>query len=98
MMNWKIGSDPELFLKNKSDGSFYSAYNGFGTALKGTKADPEATSYGACQVDGMAVEINTVPTEEPEEFSSLIAEALDDIRKRFPEQDIDTKSIVNLDP
>lgn len=46
----------------------------------------------------MAVEINTVPTEEPEEFSSLIAEALDDIRKRFPEQDIDTKSIVNLDP
>lgn len=88
MHKWLIGSDPELFLSN-TDGTFFSAYGG---PVKGTKAKPEETAYGAIQVDGMALELNTIPTEDLDEFDGFIEAGLDDVRKRFPDQRISDRA------
>lgn len=79
---FKIGSDPELFLHN-SDGSFINAYHRLGQGIKGTKAEPEPTDYGAIQVDGMAVELNTVPTADPKHFAALIKAGMLDTAARL---------------
>jgi hypothetical protein len=86
-----IGSDPELFLITSKAGElarFYNAYNSLGKEIKGTKHRPEPTDYGAIQVDGMAVEINTHPTNDVDIFQKLVAQGLTDVRRRFPERRI----------
>jgi hypothetical protein len=78
---FKIGSDPELFIHK--DGAFVNAYHHLGKIVHGTKAAPECTSYGAIQVDGMAIELNTEPTADPKHFAELIKAGLIDTATRF---------------
>ena len=70
-----IGSDPEVFLRDKR--SIVNAGGRFIT--RGTKEHPEKTAYGAIQIDGIAVELNTNPTDDPKEFASLIKQGMDDV-------------------
>lgn len=83
MREWLIGSDPEFFLAT-ADGQFVNAFDGFATGvIAGTKKAPEKTSYGAIQVDGMAIELNTKPTADPEQFSRMLQAGLADAMARF---------------
>lgn len=97
--SWKIGSDPELFLYN-NDGEFVNAFDGFEMkVISGTKAKPEVMPYGAIQVDGMAIELNTVPTNSPSLFRRMIEEGIQDACRRFPGTNPGQNSIAkfNLD-
>ena len=66
-----LGVDPEVFLKNKFTGKFVSAadpqYN-----FPGTKYDPFPVRNGAIQVDGHALEFNTRPVDNEDEFVYVI--------------------------
>ena len=50
---FKLGADPELFLKTK-DGKFVSAHD----LVPGSKKDPHKVKSGAIQPDGLAAEFN----------------------------------------
>lgn len=52
-----IGCDPEIFVKK--NGRPVSAFG----LVQGTKESPQKTKFGAVQVDGMALEINTNPVD-----------------------------------
>lgn len=67
-MNIMIGTDPELFFVDKETNQFVSAYG----HVPGTKSDPFPTDFGAVQLDGHAIEFNTYPTSDVEEFVSLL--------------------------
>lgn len=91
MKNITIGSDPEVFLED-AVGNFVNAFDGYvDGVVKGNKRHPELTKYGALQVDGMAMEINTTPTASAGQFYNSITEGLTDIRTRF-KQEISKKS------
>jgi hypothetical protein len=61
---WKIGADPEVFIRCKASGKLVSAHG----MLPGTKEEPFPVKYGAVQVDGMAAEFNIDPARTPKEF------------------------------
>lgn len=69
-MKFKLGTDPEVFLKDGSE--FVSAAGLF----PGTKYDPFPIDGGAIQVDGMALEFNINPAETAQEFSDNIEKVL----------------------
>lgn len=75
-----IGCDPEIFIQDKT-GKIVSAHD----LLPGTKEKPFKTKYGAIQVDGVAAEINTTPTDNYMTFSQLVKSQLDDLQARLPE-------------
>src|SRR5690554_4628554 len=58
-MKIKVGSDPELFVKDQASNKYVSAHG----LVQGTKQVPQAVDNGAVQVDGMALEFNTNPIE-----------------------------------
>ncbi len=66
-----IGTDPEVFLKDK-DGNFVSAHG----LIPGTKECPHPVDKGAIQVDGVALEFNTDPAKTDDEFVEYIAEVM----------------------
>lgn len=55
MTSFSIGCDPEVFVTKK--GKAVCAHG----MIPGTKDKPHPTSHGAVQVDGMALELNTIP-------------------------------------
>ena len=79
-----IGCDPELFIENKS-GECVPVFE-FST---GTKEKPAKTSFGALQVDGMALEFNIDPTPlhhlDFRDFLGRIQKAFSFISKQIPE-------------
>lgn len=77
---FKIGADPEFFLRNKETGAHISAHG----IVMGNKLNPYPLQCGACQVDGTAVEFNIDPTETPEEFVHNIHTVLKQIRRMVP--------------
>lgn len=93
-----IGSDPEVFLKTNKD-AFISAHIFLGRLVKGTKYSPEETDYGAIQVDGTAIELNTNPTPDPAKFAELVKKGVDDTLARFKEHQLSLSrsSVVKLD-
>ena len=82
-MSFTIGCDPELFIENEKK-ECVPIFN-YST---GTKTDPEKTSFGALQVDGMALEYNINPLvltrNNAEEFVNKNYEAKDFITSRIP--------------
>ena len=78
MLKLKIGADPELFLKR--EGVFISAFE----MVPGTKMHPYKVPKGAVQVDGMALEFNIDPTDNPTEFVYNINEVLKHLRNMVP--------------
>jgi len=69
-MNFKFGTDPEMFLKVGQ--KFVPACGLF----PGTKDDPYKVDKGAVQVDGLALEFNIDPVETAEDFSKNIQTVL----------------------
>lgn len=62
-MKYLIGSDPEQFVVD-ANGEFISGHH----FPCGTKEAPRTTANGAVQVDGIALEFNTKPTDNRDEF------------------------------
>ena len=72
-MKLLIGADPEVFVQGPQ--GFVSAHI-FGC---GTKENPKKTKHGFIQVDGMALEFNTKPTDNPKKFIKNVRELLADL-------------------
>lgn len=64
MKNILIGCDPEVFVYSLKTNEFVSAHG----MVRGTKEEPQKVPFGAVQVDGMALEFNTIPAHNEEEF------------------------------
>jgi len=65
-MRITIGCDPELFVTR--DGKFRSAWG----LIPGTKDEPMPVKDGAVQVDGFALEFNTDPVDNADDFVTKI--------------------------
>lgn len=94
----KIGTDPELFLRDKVTKDFVSAYGNF----PGTKQNPFPIEKGAVQVDGMALEFNITPATTVDEFDDNIAVVLTQldemVRKVSNEIEIAFEPFAAFDP
>lgn len=71
-----IGCDPEVFVKDKS-GKLVSAHG----LIPGNKNVPHKVENGAIQVDGMALEFNTDPTDDVNTFSRNVGSVLKTLRE-----------------
>jgi hypothetical protein len=67
-MQYLVGADPELFIKNMSTGQFISAHD----VIPGSKLLPQQVNYGAIQPDGVSAEFNIKPAKTHEEFSTNV--------------------------
>ncbi len=74
--NILIGTDPEVFLRDKNTGKFVSAHGQF----PGTKEDPFPLDRGFIQVDGHALEFNTEPVGSENEFVFVVNHVLNQVR------------------
>jgi len=63
-----VGTDPEVFLRDKRTGLFVSAHGMF----PGTKDQPYPLDRGALQVDGHALEFNTMPVTTEDDFVEVV--------------------------
>lgn len=70
-----IGADPELFVAKRG-----VAMSGHDLPL-GTKDNPKKTMFGHVQRDGMAVEVNVLPSHSKISFITNCAEVLNDLEK-----------------
>lgn len=77
-LNFKIGADPEFFVKRHS--KLVSAYG----LIPGTKDDPHKVPRGAVQVDGMALEFNIDPASDYQSFERNMTTVMDAIFKMVP--------------
>ena len=80
--DFKIGADPEFFVKRA--GRLVSAYG----LIPGNKENPHKVPKGAVQVDGMALEFNIDPAETYFEFEDHMSKVLTSITKMVPGYEI----------
>ena len=73
-----LGSDPELFVKH--DGRHVSGHE----LIPGTKEDPHPVRKGAVQVDGTALEFNTMPAATVQQFHQHSNEVLNALANMIP--------------
>ncbi len=78
MLSISVGCDPEIF--GYRDGNPISCHE----FIPGTKDAPHRLTKGACQRDGLAVEINPDPAKTRDEFSENISRTLSDVRNFLP--------------
>jgi hypothetical protein len=98
-MTIKIGADPEVFLRSKSLGMFVSATGLF----EGTKEDPMPLgNYGTYQVDGHALEFNSIPAESEDDFvtnvTNIFIAVKDLVANTDPDLEIVLEPIAKFDP
>jgi len=74
MHGFLLGSDPEIFLKDKS-GKLISSIGKIG----GTKKQPRITNHGSVQEDNVLLEFNSKPSATVEEFIENHKLVMDDI-------------------
>lgn len=74
-----VGSDPELFVLDDK-GNLVSAAG----LIPGTKEEPFKVDCGAIQVDGMAVEFNTDPVDNFDDFWNNVQTVQNELRKHLP--------------
>lgn len=84
-MKLRLGTDPEMFLRNLKTGYYVSAHGLF----PGTKDDPFKLDKGAMQVDGLALEFNIDPADSEDEFATNIEVVLAQIKEKVREVDAD---------
>jgi hypothetical protein len=78
-----IGTDPEFFLKRKSDGKLISAI----PFIDGTKDLPTQLKCGGnMQRDNVAVEFATAPVAGKDEFIAAIKNTMTEVVNRLPEE------------
>lgn len=78
----KVGVDPEFFLVNKNTNTLVSAHG----LIPGTKEQPHPLKFGACQLDGTAVEFNTKPASTAKAFVRNNTRVLSQIRRIIPKE------------
>lgn len=88
-MNLKVGTDPEVFLRNKKSGMFESAAGRF----PGTKDKPFEVDKGAIQVDGLALEFNIHPAETEDEFNDNIQTVINQLNEEVLKVDRDLELV-----
>lgn len=71
-----IGADPEIFVTD-ARGALVSAYG----LVPGTKEAPYKVAKGAVQVDGMALEFNINPADNPKEFKDNLNTVMNKLEK-----------------
>ena len=74
-MNVMLGCDPEFFIKKNN--KFVCAHG----IIPGTKRNPHEIDCGAVQVAGYALEFNTLPARNPEQFCMNVSQVLAVMRK-----------------
>lgn len=80
-MVFKLGADPECFLRKVGNNHLVSAHD----IVPGTKLEPyKLPNGGACQADGTALEVNIPPSESGEEFADNIVSVYTDVLKLLP--------------
>jgi len=84
-----IGCDPEIFVRKNNRAE--SAYG----LVPGTKQEPYKTPFGAVQVDGTALEINTdpVPYTDFEAFNRNIVQTMKALKAMVPEFNLSIRSV-----
>ena len=88
-----IGTDPEVFLKDKKTGLFVSAHGMF----PGDKQHPVPLgNYGMMQVDGHALEFNTNPAATEDEFVMFVSETFKLLKEEVKKVDEDLE--IALEP
>lgn len=88
-----LGTDPEVFLKRKSTGQFVSAHGMF----PGTKHEPSPLgNFGFLQVDGHALEFNTQPAANEDEFFMFVNETFNLVKQAV--NDVDPDLEIALEP
>lgn len=90
---FKIGADPELFLKSSTTNEFVSAEDQRGPLIPGTKSDPFAVKSGAVQVDGVAAEFNINPSKSFDEFFGNIKDVVSEMKTMIKKKD-DTLNLI----
>ena len=75
---FKIGCDPELFLRDQN-GRFVSGHD----LIPGTKEEPFFVPDGAIQRDGVALEFNTAPATTADEFTHNIESVMSSLRDHY---------------
>lgn len=86
-----IGTDVEVFLGK--DGVFASAHD----LLPGTKAKPFKVKGGAVQVDGVAAELNTIPSASFKDFKESLYTVVGELGMITPEHTIMEHTTVEID-
>ena len=79
--NFTIGADPEVFVKDSKTGEFVGAHG----LIEGTKENPVDLPGTHCQgqVDGMALEFNTLPMYDVANFARHIHQGKKGLQRRF---------------
>ncbi len=78
-IDFKVGSDPEIFVVDGND-KLVSAYG----MVPGTKDAPASVPCGGIQVDGMALEFNINPAHTKEEFINNTVVVMGELMKAIP--------------
>lgn len=73
LANVTIGADPEIFVGK--DNEIVSGHH----LPMGTKANPLKTKHGSVQVDGLALEVNVLPSKSRYEFIKNCANVIKDL-------------------
>jgi hypothetical protein len=88
-----IGTDPEVFLRSVSTGEFVSAHGMF----PGTKQQPYPLgNVGFMQVDGHALEFNSLPAESEDEFVENVTNIFEAVKREVEKVDPDLE--IALEP
>lgn len=92
MIQFKLGADPELFIKR------YGSYKSAVGLVKGTKENPQKLDEvgHAIQVDNVALEFNIAPASSYDAFRASIHKVLNHFRSILPEYELDTASAVSF--
>jgi len=75
-----IGCDPEVFVHNPASGTFISGHG----LVPGDKYNPFAVPYGAVQVDGCALEFNTDPADNADQFVHNVFAVFNQLKSMTP--------------
>ncbi len=81
---YKLGADPEMFLRDKAK-NFVSAHN----LVPGSKQQPTPVMQGAIQPDGVAAEFNINPATSAGEFSANIISVLVQLQETINQKNKD---------
>ncbi len=91
---FKIGCDPELFIKSKQYGSYKSAVGLIGGSKWAPK--PIDNEGHAILEDNVAVEFNIKPADTLDQFRSSIHKVLNHIRSVLPGYELDKASAISF--
>lgn len=91
-MQFLIGSDPELFVMK---GEEYLSAHGM---IPGDKKNPHLVTDGAVQVDGMALEFNTNPAENEEQWVYNLSSVMAELCAMVPEFEVVAHPVAKFTP